>query len=438
MATLIKLKQLQLGTSGQLIEVNGSGVPTYVNKNTINLSSFNNDSGFITSAALSPYLTSATAALTYQPLDSDLTSWAGVTRASGFDTFVITPSSANLSSLLTDKTGTGVNVFGTQPTFTTDIKTPLIYGSTSASGNLVLESTSNATKGRILFQGVGTNDVSIQGLVGTLTIPAIYMGVAAPSATNYSIWGNGDSLVLNTPGANAVAIRSANNQIVTFSNTAFSFSPRVATTGSVNTFSFSIPANTGQTASTAVPGTLFTHGQRTWANGGAATTITTQKEFEIRAPQYSTSGGGSLTITDAYTFYVDKPTLNGVTATNNHAAGFNGSVEIISGRLEKSQGADVSSTNNLVLGTDGNVFEITGTTQINLISNISWKNGCSITLLFTSTPTVKHNQATSGTNITIQLAGAVDFVASAGDTLTLVLSEIGGTQAWREISRAVI
>jgi hypothetical protein len=38
----------------------------------------------------------------YQPLDGDLTSWAGVTRAAGFDTFAATPSSANLGSLVTD------------------------------------------------------------------------------------------------------------------------------------------------------------------------------------------------------------------------------------------------------------------------------------------------------------------------------------------------
>ncbi len=114
-----------------------------------------------------------------------------------------------------------------------------------------------------------------------------------------------------------------------------------------------------------------------------------------------------------------------------------GSIIAGSGRIQGFQGADVASANNLVLGA-GNVFEITGTTQINLISNLSWQNGSQITLLFTSTPTVKHNQATSGTNITIRLAGAVDFVATAGDTLTLVLSEIGGTQAWREVSRAVI
>lgn len=44
-------------------------------------------------------------------LDTDLTSWAGVTRASGFDTFAATPSSANLRSLLTDEVGTGAAYF---------------------------------------------------------------------------------------------------------------------------------------------------------------------------------------------------------------------------------------------------------------------------------------------------------------------------------------
>lgn len=46
-----------------------------------------------------------------QLLDADLTSWAGITRASGFDTFAATPSSANLRSLLTDETGTGAALF---------------------------------------------------------------------------------------------------------------------------------------------------------------------------------------------------------------------------------------------------------------------------------------------------------------------------------------
>lgn len=46
-----------------------------------------------------------------QAAASTLTSWAAITRASGFDTFTQTPSSANLRGLLTDETGTGLAYF---------------------------------------------------------------------------------------------------------------------------------------------------------------------------------------------------------------------------------------------------------------------------------------------------------------------------------------
>lgn len=117
---------------------------------------------------------------------------------------------------------------------------------------------------------------------------------------------------------------------------------------------------------------------------------------------------------------------------------FDGTQVFYAGRMLDNQGADVASANDLTLGADGNTFEITGTTQVNRIVNTGWQNGATITLLFTSTPTVKDAQATAGANIIILLDGSVDFVASAGDTLTLQLSEIGGTQEWREIGRSVL
>jgi len=105
------------------------------------------------------------------------------------------------------------------------------------------------------------------------------------------------------------------------------------------------------------------------------------------------------------------------------------------GRAQQKQGADVASAKNLSLGTDGNAFEITGTTTINLISNTNWQNGSEITLLLASGITVKHGQTTSGSNITISLSGAADLVTAAETALTLVLSEVGGTQKWREKHR---
>jgi hypothetical protein len=69
------------------------------------------DLGTMAAEDAADYLTAAGIAAAYQPLDSDLTSWAAVTRASGFDTWVASPTSANLRALLTDETGTGALYF---------------------------------------------------------------------------------------------------------------------------------------------------------------------------------------------------------------------------------------------------------------------------------------------------------------------------------------
>lgn len=126
------------------------------------------------------------------------------------------------------------------------------------------------------------------------------------------------------------------------------------------------------------------------------------------------TGSGSLV-------FGTNPTLVGMTST---------------GRVLDAQGADVGSANNLTLGNDGNVFEITGGTQINAITSANWQNGSVVTLLFTAAPTVKNNTSGGAGTIKFLLDGGVDFVATANDLLSVMLSEIGGVQAWREVSRA--
>jgi len=81
-------------------------------------------------------------------LDSDLQSWAGVTRASGFDTFTATPSSGNFASLVTGETGSGALVLGTDP----DIS---ISATTESNIEAAIDTLSNLT--------------SIQGRTITLT-----------------------------------------------------------------------------------------------------------------------------------------------------------------------------------------------------------------------------------------------------------------------------
>lgn len=118
---------------------------------------------------------------------------------------------------------------------------------------------------------------------------------------------------------------------------------------------------------------------------------------------------------------------------------FGDDVLMNSSRFIEAQGADVASTTNLVLGSDGNAFELTGTTKVDLISNLSWQNGAIVTIIANESVTIDHGTTTSTTNITIRLAGAADFAMTAGDTLTLLLSETTAEgQAWRELARAAI
>lgn len=100
-------------------------------------------------------------------------------------------------------------------------------------------------------------------------------------------------------------------------------------------------------------------------------------------------------------------------------------------RTHLSVGA-VAAANNLILDRNGN--EITGNTQINLISNTGWSNGDIITLTFSGTPTLKHGQTASGAYRPIYLASGMDFTVSAFTSIQFKLIQ----DIWCEISRTVI
>lgn len=104
------------------------------------------------------------------------------------------------------------------------------------------------------------------------------------------------------------------------------------------------------------------------------------------------------------------------------------------------QGTALTAASNLApqcnQAAGGNVFIVNGNTQIDRITSTPLNNGYVMTLVFTGTPTIKHNQANSGGNTTIQLQGSVDLNATAGTTLTLALV-LNGTQQWQEITRKI-
>jgi len=107
-------------------------------------------------------------------------------------------------------------------------------------------------------------------------------------------------------------------------------------------------------------------------------------------------------------------------------------------RFQYKQGTDIASATNIVIPNDGNVFELTGTTKVDLISNIGFQEGATITLIANESVDIDDGTATSTTNITITLAGGADFSMTASDVLVLVLtSTTADGQAWREVSRSV-
>lgn len=162
---------------------------------------------------------------------------------------------------------------------------------------------------------IGAGRFTVKDFSGTQT--ALYMNnTTTAGATNYILLATNSNGTLNGRLNTSLAVGgtaylnlnpAANNIMWAFSN-----------------------ANkTGSTASIELPYFKVTGASITWANEGAATTIPTQRWNWFTANTASTSGGGSLTITDSYGIYAEAATVSGVTITNNYAAGFGGNINII-------------------------------------------------------------------------------------------------------------
>jgi hypothetical protein len=207
----------------------------------------------------------------------------------------------------------------------------------------------------------------------------------------------------------------------------------VVTSGIRGEMRINTAAHTGQTASTERIGFNYVTATIQWATGA----LTTQREWSLAAPTYAFVGAS--TITNAATFAISGAPIAGTNATitNAYALWVQGGITKFDGRVTNNQGADVASAGDLTLGTDGIVFEITGTTAINAITTAGWQNGTEITLLFTSTysPAINHNTAGGAGTAVVLLSGSAAFGAVANSRIKLLLSEVGGTQAWRETGR---
>lgn len=170
---------------------------------------------------------------------------------------------------------------------------------------------------------------------------------------------------------------------------------------------------------------------------GGAIAITTSTGFNaytLNAPTY-VGDTATCAITSAATLYVSGAPIasTNVTISNTYALWIDDGSARFDGRILGAQGADVTAANDITLG-NGNYFDVTGATEVQRILGTGWTAGSLVTLQFDSNPNVKHNTAAGAGYYGLQLAGAGDFAASAGDTLTL---RFDGAW-WREVARAVI
>lgn len=257
---------------------------------------------------------------------------------------------------------------------------------------------------------------------------AVGVGLIDSDGTNYlTLAATGDltndrSLHFNVGDANRIVTLSGNPTLSDW------FDQSVKTTASP-TFN-TLTISNGGTAINFSTGAILN-----FASGNFTVTHSTNTLTFSGRPTFGagilTSGTSSIRLGTSAT----EIKQNGTGILDFHAtnrADFDSNVQV-TGRVLETQGADVTAANDITLG-QGNYFDITGTTQINRMLGTNWTAGALVTLQFDSTPTVKHNEAAGSSFFGFQLAGAADFVASAGDTLTL---RFDGAW-WREVARAVI
>ena len=218
---------------------------------------------------------------------------------------------------------------------------PTIHGSTNPSGTLTLSSTTNVTKGNILFGtsaydevnnrlGIGTatptERLTVSGnIIANLLVGGGYVKIYDDATFNYIE--SDKPTVLKSTGTNAIRITAGGSFSVQTDGSGsnkLTIATSNSSPNSVTQFTSTLFAQANCQASIEVRSVLFSGASKTWISS----TIASQRWFHISANTAEFSGG-SGTITTSYGLYVEAA-IAGATATitNNYAAGFLGNVII--------------------------------------------------------------------------------------------------------------
>jgi hypothetical protein len=335
-----------------------------------------NPSAYITSSALTPYLTSATAATTYQPLDGDLTAiaalagTAGIVRKTAANTYTLdtatyltgitsgqvttalgfTPYNATNPAGYTTNTGTVTGVTGTAPIVSSGGVAPAISisaattsaaGSMSAADKTKLDGIATSANNYVLPKATATALGGVEVFDATVQTVAAN-AVTSTAARTYGVQLNAaDQMVVNVPWVDTAGSGTVTSVAGTGTVSGLTLSGTVTTSGNLTlggTLSVTASNFASQTANTILAAPTGVAGVPTFRAIVAADIPTLNQNTTGTAANVTgtvaiaNGGTGSTTAANALTALGAYPATNPNSYTSNTGTvtGVTGTAPIIS------------------------------------------------------------------------------------------------------------
>jgi hypothetical protein len=210
--------------------------------------------------------------------------------------------SSQLAGVISDETGSGSLVFGTSPTFTTGITTPLINGTSGTlqigTTDLVNIGNKTTTSQRLVRIGQDTAWIDLGSYTSPTSSAALYMNVSTPDTTNFTILGNASYSQFAHKSLVYIGINNAVNPARWDATTA-QYTQSAATSGAVTAFTFTSPASTNQTLGTNIPNFRVLGANKQWATG------TVPLQYFNYFTDNTISFVGASTATNSYNTYIE-------------------------------------------------------------------------------------------------------------------------------------